>query len=464
MDAFSDVPVDAGCEAEFDRAFELLLKLVDLRRADEMMPLGPGAVYTASVVLWLLVYQRLKRSATLQTAVKHLVESAGELCADNKRIREQSLSSGTGAYSGGRKRLTMGVAEWFTNEVSDSIIATAPLTVIGPASERRRVFVVDGTTITLAPERALQAAFPPASNQHGEGVWPVALLVVAHELESGCATQPEVGAMYGSQAVSETELARACFARLPARSVVLADGNFGIFSVAHSAVQCEHSFLLRMTEPRFNSLRKRAVCVSESDHAKTWSLTWTPSVKDRKTNPHLPADAAVEVLLHEIVVHENLTCVHPKLWLATNLTESAPVAAALYQRRGNVETDIGNIKVVLDTENIRARSVAMFRKELLTSMVAYNLVVQFRRQAAELAQVPPKRLSFTGVWNTYRIFLMNKLSSDPAQWRNDFRKALHYAMRDKLPLRPGRNYERAAYPKRNKSTQFKKRTKPTKPG
>ena len=55
MDAFSDVPVDAGCEAEFDRAFELLLKLVDLRRADEMMPLGSGAVYTASVVLWLLV-------------------------------------------------------------------------------------------------------------------------------------------------------------------------------------------------------------------------------------------------------------------------------------------------------------------------------------------------------------------------------------------------------------------------
>ena len=102
MDAFSDVPVDAGCDAEFDRAFELLLKLVDLRRADEIMPLGPGAVDTASVVLWLLVSQRLKRSATLQVAVKHLVESAGGLCADNKRIREQSLSSGTGAYSGGR--------------------------------------------------------------------------------------------------------------------------------------------------------------------------------------------------------------------------------------------------------------------------------------------------------------------------------------------------------------------------
>lgn len=68
MDALDDVPVDSERDTELDRAFELWLKLVDLRRADEIMPLGPGAVYTASVVLWLLVYQRLKRSATLQTA------------------------------------------------------------------------------------------------------------------------------------------------------------------------------------------------------------------------------------------------------------------------------------------------------------------------------------------------------------------------------------------------------------
>jgi hypothetical protein len=453
MDALCDVPVNPERDAEFDKAFELLLKLVDLRRADEIMPLGPGAVYTASVVLWLLVYQRLNRSATLQTAVKHLVESASELCADNKRIRRQTLSSGTGTYSDARQRLTPEVAEWFANEVSRSIIATARPTLGG-----RRVFVVDGTTITLAPEKALQAAFPPASNQHGEGVWPVALLVVAHELESGCATQPEMGAMYGPQAVSEVQLAQACFARLPADSIVMADANFGIFSVARGAAEHQHSFLFRLTELRFNSLRKRATRVGQGNGWKTWALAWTPSVKDRQTNPDLPTDAVVEVLLHEIVVHEKLT-----LWLVTNLTETAATSAALYQRRGDVETDIRNIKVVLDTENIRARSEAMFRKELLTSMVAYNLVVQFRRQAADLAQVPPKRLSFTGVWNTYRIFLMNKLSTDPLQWRDHFRTALHYAMRDKLPDRPGRNYERSAYTKRAKSTHFQKRTKPPNP-
>lgn len=41
----------------------------------------------------------------------------------------------------------------------------------------------------------LQVAFPPASNQHGEGAWPIALLTVFHELASGCALLPQVRAM-----------------------------------------------------------------------------------------------------------------------------------------------------------------------------------------------------------------------------------------------------------------------------
>ena len=180
--------------------------------------------------------------------------------------------------------------------------------------------------------------------------------------------------MYGPNAVSETELARACFAKLNAGSVVMGDANFGIFSVAHAADQCGHSFLFRLTPPRFKSLCKRATLVSQGDGFRTWSLTWNPSSKDRQTNPHLPADAALNVLIHEVVVHENLT-----LWLVTNLPDPAPSIAALYGRRSNIETDISNIKLVFDTENIRARSEAMFHKELLTSMVSYNLVVQFRR-------------------------------------------------------------------------------------
>ena len=75
MDVLSDVPVGAALDREFDQAFGLLNSLVDWRQVDEMMPLGPAAIYAASVVLWMLVYQRIHASASLQAAVKHLIEA-----------------------------------------------------------------------------------------------------------------------------------------------------------------------------------------------------------------------------------------------------------------------------------------------------------------------------------------------------------------------------------------------------
>ena len=43
---------------EFARAFEQLNALVDLRQADLLHPRRPNAIYTACVVLWMLIFQR----------------------------------------------------------------------------------------------------------------------------------------------------------------------------------------------------------------------------------------------------------------------------------------------------------------------------------------------------------------------------------------------------------------------
>ena len=120
--------------------------------------------------------------ASLEAAVRKLVDSRPEFLPDNKRVRDNRLSLGTGAYSQARTRMPLAAAEWFANQVSQSLIESRP-----PSFGNRRVFLIDGTTSMLAPERALQQLNPPASNQHGWGVWPVALLTVCHELSSGAA-------------------------------------------------------------------------------------------------------------------------------------------------------------------------------------------------------------------------------------------------------------------------------------
>lgn len=443
--------VESRLELEFDAAFAMLEKLVDWEALKRKFPVRENAVYTTIVVLWMLIYQRLNPDHSLEAAVKKLIAARPSFLPRNKRVVEETLSSGTAGYSRARSRLPSEAARDLAKQVSQSLIDAAPASFDG-----RRVFMLDGTTLTLAPVEALIQAFSPASNQHGEGVWPVALLAVAHELSSGAALLPAIGAMYGDHAMSETALVDELLAQMPPDSIVVADAGFGIFSVAYKIVGAVapggRDFVLRMTDHRFHSLRRHATRVAKGTNWTTWLLRWTPSAKERKARPDLPADAAMDVRLHEIKINEHLT-----LWLVTSLPHTAPRLADLYELRVNVEIDIRDIKVVLNTERIPARSVEMFHKELLTSFVSYNLVVQFRRQAAELAGASPRQMSFKRVWTTYREFLLSAMYTDARAWRERYKEALRYATRDKLPRRPGRRYERETYPRRPKSNQFKKR-------
>lgn len=433
-------------EQEFSSAVETLRKLLDGEDLNALQPSGPATVYTTLVTIWMMVLQRLGGGQSLDAVVKEVLSRSEGLLPDNKRVRKKTLSESTGAYADARTRLKLETVEFFAERVSQSLIARSP-----PALSERQVFLLDGTTITLAPTPELTAAFPPATNQFGHSVWPVAMLLVAHELQSSCALLPEIGAMYGEHNISEGELARQLAKRLPRGSYVLLDSGFGIFSVV-SAISGEgHAVLSRLTKSRFKALVRQATLIEQEEGRLTWQLHWTPSSKDRLTNPELPADAAVDVYLHQIPLEKDV------LLLVSTLPLSSDVAAEHYSHRYDVEHDIRDVKVSLNTENIRAHSVDMMKKELLTSFVAYNLVVQFRRQAAAMAGVPPRRLSFTGVWNTFQSFLLKQPPCSASDWIQRYAAALKVASRDKLPNRPGRSYPRQAHPRRPKSTKFMKK-------
>ncbi|QDU52262.1 hypothetical protein [Gimesia panareensis] len=167
MCAKRTIPADPQLDREFDKAFEQIQELVDLNQADALHPTCSNAIYITSVVLWMLVYQRMNPDASLEAAVKKLLDSKPELLPENKRVSEGTLSMNTGAYSRARTRLPCSAADWFAREVRQSMIEASP-----ESFQNRRVFLIDGTTITLPPEAELQELYPPASNQYGEGVWP----------------------------------------------------------------------------------------------------------------------------------------------------------------------------------------------------------------------------------------------------------------------------------------------------
>jgi len=404
-------------------------------------------IYTHGVTLWMLILQRLGGGKTLEEVVSQVLTQDRHLLPDNKRVRENTLSENSSAYSQGRQRLPLDTIQRFSECVCNHLGEISE-----PILGSQRVFILDGTTITLPPTPALRAAYPPAPNQYGESVWPVALLMVANEMQSGCALLPQVDPMYGEHNASEAEQAQRIVKQLPAHSIVMADSNFGIYSVAYHSTQSQHDFLFRLTKSRFKPLRRRAELMDEGPTHKTYHLDWQPSAKDRQTNPDLPAAASLEVLLHEVEISPQLT-----LYLVSNLEIDGLSASSVYQRRYDVEFDIRDLKVTLDTENIRAKSVEMFRKELYTSVIAYNLVAQFRRQAAELAQIAPRRLSFKGVWTTLKDRLLLQPACSVEQWLERYAEALYRASQKKHPQRKSpRTYPRKAHPRRPKSTKFEK--------
>ncbi|AWM40542.1 hypothetical protein GobsT_09440 [Gemmata obscuriglobus] len=395
---------------------------------DALAPPPARAVYTPWVVLWLLVYQRLHGNGSLGDAVSHFLTQFPSAA--------EQPSGATGGYRHARTRLPNAVVATAGRRVFDTLVAAYP-----PSWRGRRVFMMDGTTLRLAPTDALRGAFTPASNQHGRSHWPVMHLVVAHELASGLAAPPQHGAMYGPGAVGAVQLGLRLMPDLPPGSVILGDRNFGVFGLAHGAVAGGHDAVLRLTQSRFQALVKKAQPAGDG----RWALTWHPSVADRKGNPDLRADAVLTGWLHEVPIGGD-----QPLWLFATVDGTGAEWGGLYRRRLDVETDIRDVRRTLALDQTRGRTVPMVEKELGAALLAYNLATQVRRVAAAARGVEPRRVSFAGVWSLVRA-MVPMLRPEPADghWETWFERLVKAAGQRLVPARePGRQYPCELIPKR----------------
>ncbi|WP_406696315.1 hypothetical protein V5E97_35515 [Singulisphaera sp. Ch08] len=154
-------------ESELTSAVELLRRLIP---KDEFpaysLDVSPTTVYTTLVTLWMLTLQRLGGGTSMTSVIKEVLTNHKDLLPANKRVREGTLSERSGAYSHARKRLPLETVRAFAERVSQTLIESSLAEFAG-----RRIFLIDGTTMTLSPTSPLLDAYPPATNQYGESVW-----------------------------------------------------------------------------------------------------------------------------------------------------------------------------------------------------------------------------------------------------------------------------------------------------
>lgn len=417
-------------------------------------------VYNACVVMWLMIAQRLQ-GGNLATSVLELICGLPPSFWSRpcKRLlpgpdgRSPRLSANTASYNEARHELPLEVVEESFDQVFGKLTAKTPGSGCGVGG---RAFFVDGTSMRAPHNRELCNAYPPATNQSGESHWPTLRLLVAHDLHTGLAMRPHWGPMYGPQAVSEQGLLEEILPRLPSGCTVLGDINFGVFSVAYAADQRGYAALLRLQPSRAMRLLGGKPLRDGMDQR----IQWRPSRCDRQSHPQLPADACV---VGRLIVRK----VQPSnggeaflLALFTTILEApAEECVSLYGKRWNIETDLRTLKSSLRLEQLSCTSPEMVAKEIVTGMLAYNLVRAVTYMAAQAVGAEAREFSFSQVRYVLCAFGPRIAAThDLQEKRALYEDMLYYAGQARLPKRRGRRRsyprevwgQRSSFPKRRK--------------
>ena len=354
------------------------------------------------MVLWLLVAQRLQGGASLEAAVLELLRGlpASFWPRPCQRIRDwhqdgKMPSSNTGAYNQARQALPLSLVQKSCDHIFQQLVAQ--MGASGEGSER--AFLLDGSSMRAAHTPELCETYPPGSNQHGQSHWPLLRVLVAHELHSGLAMRPEYGPMHGDEAVSEQALLERAIDRLPDGATVIADANFGVFSVAHAAVQRQHPVLLRLTLARAQRLAGEPL-----RDGIDREIVWKPSREDRRRHPDLPADACVRGRLLVRQVQPNNGGAAFLLPFFTTLDSSVEHIYGLYGQRWAIETDLRTLKSTLCLDQLTCATPDMVAKEIEMGFTAYNLVRALIGLASQQSGIPPRGYRFTKVRRILQVF------------------------------------------------------------
>jgi hypothetical protein len=403
-------------------------------------------VYTSLVVIWLMVLQRMQAAGTMKSAVLEIVRDlpASFWVRPCKRLRVareggRNLSSHTGAYNQARQDLSVPVVETCYDRVFEQLMAAS----IAGQPQQRPAFFLDGTSVRTPRSKELLAQYPPITNQHGTGHWPVIRMLVAHDLYTALAMRPAWGPMYGEHAVSEQSLLESAIDRLPSGALMVGDANFGVFSVAYACVQQGHPVILRLT-----AVRARHLSGGAWRDGIDQRTVWKPSRDDRRRHPELPADACVEGRLIIRQVQPSDGAEPFLLALFTTLAETPEEIFKIYGRRWNIEVDLRSLKSTLKLEDLTCSTPEMVAKEIDLAMMSYNLVRAVMYLTAQTAGLESRAFSFTYVRNVLNAFLPHIAAArDEKEVQRLTEKMQHCLAQCRLPKRTRPSSPRAVWPK-----------------
>jgi putative transposase len=392
---------------------------------------GGDAIYSTVLTLWAFLGQALRegKQASCQAAV-------AEIVAHQRLAGLPAPCSDTGNYCRARAQLCEMALQELTVEVAAELQEEADPVWLW---KNRHSKLIDGFTFTMPDTPLNQAEYPqPASQTKGVGL-PIARCCAILSLATACVGDLALGP-YSGKETGETALLRELLDSLNAGDVAVADRYYCSFLMialllAHGVDVCA-----RMHQKRHVDFR-RGRRLGKYDHLVEWTRPARPEWMDEATYAKIPPKIVLREIRFNIVESgrrvQTLTVVTTLIDADTYTKEDI---ARLYGFRWNSELDIRSIKQQLGLDHVRCKSPEMVRRELWTTLLAYNLIRTTAAAAALLHHKLPRQISFTStcqyVLSSWMLLALDAV--DPAHVLALCRTLLRQISQCEVANRPGR--------------------------
>jgi len=364
---------------------------------------GENDVYTPAITLWAFLSQVLFKGEQ-----RSCVAAVARVMVLLVALGKKPCSNNTGDYCRARAKLSEKALERLTCELADGCESQVPDDWLWHG---RHVHLVDGTTVSMPDTDANQAAYPQNPEQKEGLGFPiirmVVLLSLATAMLSGMALAP-----YQGKGTGELALLRRLLDRFKQGDILLADSLYCTYFMIAFLQERGIDFVVRLHQRRSADFQ-RGRRLGKEDHVVTWARPIKPNWMDQATYDRMPE--SIEVREVRVRVNQPGFRVESFVVVSSLIDHegcSKADLAVLYRRRWLVELDIRAIKINLDIDVLRCRTPEMIRKELWTSLLAYNLVRQVMLQAANRTDLLPRQLSFSAAMQTIAASWLVMLATD----------------------------------------------------
>jgi hypothetical protein len=362
---------------------------------------------------------------TVARVLAHRAASGLEPCSPN-----------TASYCDARARLPTGVLRTLARRTARQLEDGLPE---GWQWHGRRVFIADGSHVSMPDTEDNQARYPqPPQQQPGLG-FPLARIAVLLSLATGACHDLAI-APYTGKGTGETTLLRQMYGSLQPGDVVVADALFDNYFLACELRQRGIELVARVQAERVGS---RTVESRADGDIIVWQRPNKPRGMSGEQYRSYPESLTMRQVSVDARDRNNRAEQFKVITTILDASVGGDQIGAVYERRWDGEVDIRSIQVTMQMDILRCKTPAMVEKEIWAHLLAYNLLRTVMAVAANESHVEPREISFKGAKQVVTAFAPKLEAAQPEQRAGLVAAMLKAVAYHRVGERPGRWEPRA---------------------